>query len=124
MSFYGRIQKFPLGGGRESGRRSLVINVFQRGSYGPPSRGSTPSRGGSIPVLPRRLITTCYAFGSLYTLILGLSVNNIIIIDNFWASTRENLSSGVCEQQRHGPACAYAQSDQRICCSLNGKYNV
>ena len=28
-----------------------------------------------------------------------------------WASTRENLSSEVCEQQRHRPACASAQSD-------------
>ena len=34
---------------------------------------------------------------------------------NNWASTREkNLSSGACEKQRHRPACAYAQSDQRI----------
>ena len=32
-----------------------------------------------------------------------------------WALTRENLSSGVCEQQRHRPACASAQSDQRLC---------
>ena len=31
-----------------------------------------------------------------------------------WASTRENLSSGCCEQQRRRPACAYAQSDQRL----------
>ena len=37
------------------------------------------------------------------------------------ASTRENLSSGVCEQQRHRLACAYAQFDQRLCYSLNGQ---
>ena len=37
------------------------------------------------------------------------------------ASSRENLSSEVCEQQRRRPACASAQSDQRICCSLFGK---
>ena len=40
-----------------------------------------------------------------------------------WASTRENLSSGVCEQQRRRPACASAQSDQRLCCSVFGKYH-
>ena len=39
-----------------------------------------------------------------------------------WASTRENLSSGVCEQNRRRPACASAQSDQRLCYSRFGKY--
>ena len=34
-----------------------------------------------------------------------------------WATT----SSGICEQQRRRPACASAQSDQRLCCSLMGK---
>ena len=41
-----------------------------------------------------------------------------------WASARENLSSGVYEQQRRKPACAYAQSDQRLCYSLNEKYHI
>ena len=41
-----------------------------------------------------------------------------------WASPRENLSSVVCEQQRRRPACAYAQSDQRLCYSLIGKYHI
>ena len=41
-----------------------------------------------------------------------------------WASSRENLSSEVYEQQRRRPACASAQSDQRLCYSLNGKYNI
>ena len=35
---------------------------------------------------------------------------------NKWATMRENLSSGVCEWHRRRPACAYAQSDQRLCC--------
>ena len=30
----------------------------------------------------------------------------------------------VCEQQRRRPACAYAQSDQRLCYSLIGKYHI
>ena len=29
-----------------------------------------------------------------------------------WASARENLPSGGCEQHRHRPACASAQTDQ------------
>ena len=41
-----------------------------------------------------------------------------------WAPTRENLSSGVCKQQRRRPACASAQTDQRLCYSLCGKYNI
>ena len=39
-----------------------------------------------------------------------------------WASSRENLSSGVCEQHRRRPACASAQSDQRLCYSLFEMY--
>ena len=38
----------------------------------------------------------------------------LFYLDNRWASTRENLSSGVCKQHRRRPACAYAQSDQRF----------
>ena len=46
--------------------------------------------------------------------------NDIII----WASSRQNLSSGVCEQQRRRSACASAQTDQRLCYSLTGKYHI
>ena len=41
-----------------------------------------------------------------------------------WASTRENLSSELCEQHRRRPACASAQSDQRLCYSRFVKYNI
>ena len=40
----------------------------------------------------------------------------------YLASTQENHSLVVCEQQRRRPACESAQSDQRLCYSLNGKY--
>ena len=43
---------------------------------------------------------------------------------DIWASTRENLSSGGCKQQRRRPACAYAQPDQRLFYSLIGKYHI
>ena len=43
---------------------------------------------------------------------------------SIWASMRKNLSSGVCEQHRRRPAWASAQSDQRLCCSLFGKYHM
>ena len=36
-------------------------------------------------------------------------------VDSNWALTGEKLSSGVCEQQSRGPACASAQSDKRLC---------
>ena len=35
-----------------------------------------------------------------------------------WAATQENLSSKVCEQHRRRPACASAQSNQRLCYSF------
>ena len=41
-----------------------------------------------------------------------------------WASARENLSSGVCEQHRRRPACASAQTDQRLFYSLIEKYHI
>ena len=47
-----------------------------------------------------------------------------ILQDLSWASSRENLSTGVCEQHRRRPACASAQSDQRLCYSLFGKYHM
>ena len=45
-------------------------------------------------------------------------------ISHKWASTREKLSSEVCEQQRRRPACASAQSDQRLCFSLIRKRHI
>ena len=40
------------------------------------------------------------------------------------AATRENLSSGVCEQHRRRPACASAHTDQRLCYLPFGKYHM
>ena len=37
---------------------------------------------------------------------------------NIWAGPWENVSYVICEQQRRRSACASAQSDQRLCCSL------
>ena len=49
----------------------------------------------------------------------------IYIFSNImWASTRENLSSGFCEQQRRRPACQSAQSDQHLSYSLFEKYHI
>ena len=41
-----------------------------------------------------------------------------------WASTRENLSSGIWEQQRRRPARTSAQSDKHLCYSLIRKYLI
>ena len=48
----------------------------------------------------------------------------LLRLDLYWASSRQNLSSWVCEQQRRRPACASAQTDQRLCYSLTGKYHI
>ena len=50
-------------------------------------------------------------------------IESIKMPGNIWASPREK-SSVVCEQQRRRPACAYAQSDQRLCYSLIVKYHI
>ena len=35
-----------------------------------------------------------------------------------WARSCENVSYDICKQQRCRSACASAQSDQHLCCSL------
>ena len=45
------------------------------------------------------------------------------IRNTIWASSRDNLFSVVCEQQRHRPTCASAQSDQCLCYSLFGEHS-
>ena len=57
------------------------------------------------------------------------SMGNFLVImaqvcNSIRASLREILSSGVCEQHRRRSACASAQSDQRLCNSLSGKYHM
>ena len=55
---------------------------------------------------------------SLYSLINIILIKTFVTVYNdkfIWATSRQNLSSGVCEQQRRRPACAFAQSDQRRC---------
>ena len=46
-------------------------------------------------------------------------------VDLIWDSTWKNLVSlEVCKQQRPRPACASAQSDQRLCYLLIVKYHI
>ena len=40
------------------------------------------------------------------------------IVRCIWARSWENVSYAICEQQRCRSACASAQSDQHLCCSL------
>ena len=47
-------------------------------------------------------------------------MESIILI---WASTRINLSLGICKKQMHRHACASAKTDQHLCYSLYGKYH-
>ena len=56
---------------------------------------------------------------------IALSLISVIcVVDTIWASVRENLSSEVWEQQRRRPACASAQSDQRLCYAIFEKYHM
>ena len=61
-----------------------------------------------------------------------LSMNSIYIFCNIIPSVlhcgmvlpQQNLSLVVCEQQRRIPACASAQSDQRLGYSVTAKYHI
>ena len=48
-------------------------------------------------------------------LIVILFWNHLLQLLLKWASSRQNLSSEVCKQQRRRPACASAQTDQCLC---------
>ena len=45
-------------------------------------------------------------------------------LSHIWATSWENLLCAICEQQRCRSACASAQSDQRLCCSMPTYYNT
>ena len=49
---------------------------------------------------------------------------NVKIPITLWASSLENLSQEVCEQQRRRPTCTSAQPDQRLFYSHFGKYHI
>ena len=52
-------------------------------------------------------------------------ISTFLLHDVFQLFTsREKLSSGVCEQQRCRPACPTVQSDKRLCYSLIAKYHI
>ena len=56
------------------------------------------------------LLTTDTVYPCIYSL--------CIMLDIIWATTGENLSSGVCEAQSCRPACTSVQFDQRLCFRL------
>ena len=68
----------------------------------------------------QNLFHTCIAF-QLYHL---FGMYTLKMLYGIWASPRENLSSWICEQQSRRTACASAQTDQRICYSRFGKYDL
>ena len=88
-----------------------LIKLFEGCFMG--SRGSNVSTGGKL-----RLWSDCSDAQNDMTLLCTYMPTYK------WASTRENLSSGVCEQHRRWPACATVQSDQRLCKSLFEKYHT
>ena len=47
-----------------------------------------------------------------------ISKTKISMWQNIWAATWDFQQCGMCDQQRLRPACAYAQSDQSLCLSL------
>ena len=76
----------------------------------------------SLPYL-FEFVRTAFLLNRLVPIII-YNYKYILVDPIAWALTRENLSSGVCEQQKGRPACAHAQSDQHLCYSLIGKYHI
>ena len=80
--------------------------------------------GTQINVYPTTIKISSTYYACFYT-VRHADTHSIASVDYCrCASTRENLSLKVCEQQRRILACASAQSDQRLCYSLIGKYHI
>ena len=79
------------------------------------SRTSNPS----IPSL-----TTLYRVSALFIMIC--IVNTLVVLEDtyIWDVTWDYQQWGMCNQQRLRPACAYAQSDQSLCLSLEYSMTV
>ena len=58
-----------------------------------------------------------------WSIINRLYIYKVYIILVFYDDTRK-LVCGVCEQQKHTPACTSKQSDQHHCYSLIAKYHI
>ena len=58
--------------------------------------------------------------GHIILLVLSWDGSSSLWFSIIWARSCENVSYAICEQQRRRSACASAQSDQRLCCSLLG----
>ena len=88
----------------------IFANFFQRLSWATLAIVSYHSGTSKIDLIYKK-----WANCSCGRLNKTTSIDSAFFFYHNWASTRENLSSGVCEQQRGRPACASAQSDQRFC---------
>ena len=69
-------------------------------------------------------ITTQLLSLKLFLSICGVHCTVLGLSKFKWAGPWENVSYVICEQQRRRSACASAQSDQRLCCSLLRYYNI
>ena len=72
----------------------------------------------------RSFITSLTCKHRTENLIDWLQSPNLKERPTIWASSRENQSSGVCEQQSRRTASASALTDQRLCYSLTGMYHI
>ena len=68
----------------------------------------------------KKLLSNCIQL--VQTLIKLIEKEHPYLI--YFGLVAKNLSSGVCEQHRRRPACASAQSDQRLCYSLFRKNHI
>ena len=59
-----------------------------------------------------------------YTNLAKLQSYIINLLVHIWARSCKNVSYVICEQQRCRSACASAQSDQHLCCSLLWQYDM
>ena len=72
-------------------------------------------------------INTGHCYKHHQITLLHMYTTNGYIDFNAWHYMGRNTRKpvfGVCEQHRHRPACASAQSDQHLCYSLFGKYHM
>ena len=84
-----------------------------------------PSLSYHLPLRPLFLSIFEWPLKTGFTVFISTEIAvNLLPLLHIWASRQENLSWGICQQQRCRPARASAQTDQRLCYTLTGKYHI
>ena len=105
------------------GAQVILLVLSCCGSYYETQRNRSNVILFQYSMIRTRLAPVVFFFFFFLLLLLLLLFSVYIIIYKMSHAMRTPVFA-ICEQQKRRSACASAQSDQRLCCSLSGWYNT